>query len=92
MKKQTFKKAPNQPLNKGDVIGSKPKTCIVKANKQQLENIGCDADLMECEVEYIKDYPTGYSRVKTERKDISKVLGKPIFEFYDIPKIWLEFK
>jgi hypothetical protein len=92
IKNKLQKKHETKALNIADAIGSKPTTCIVKANKQQLENIGCDADLMECEVEYIKDYPTGYSQVKTERKDISEVLGKPIFEFYDIPKIWLEFK
>jgi hypothetical protein len=67
-------------------------TCIVKANKQQLEDVGCDEDLMDCEVVYIKDYPTGYSQIKFERKDMSQILGKPIFLHYDIPKKWLEFK
>lgn len=85
-------KAQDKALHIADVSGSKPTFCKVKANKEQLENIGCDRDLMECYVEYIKDYPTGYSQVKIERKDISDVLGKPIFEFYDIPKIWLEFE
>lgn len=54
----------------------KPTFCVVKASKQQLENIGCDRDLMGCKVEYIKDYPSGYSQVKIEREDI-KVLDKP---------------
>ncbi len=92
IKNKLQKRQKTKALNIADVIGSKPTFCKVKANKQQLENIGCDRDLMECSVEYIKDYPTGYSLVKIERKDISEVLGKPIFEFYDIPKIWLEFE
>ena len=92
IKKKLLKKQKTGALSITNVIGCKPTTCKVKANKQQLENIGCDRDLMECSVEYIKDYPTGYSQVKIERKDISEVLGKPIFEFYDIPKIWLEFE
>ena len=92
IKNKLQKKKKTKVLNIVDVIGSKTTFCKVKANKQQLENIGCDRDLMGCTVEYIKDYPTGYSQVKIERKDISEVLGKQIFEFYDIPKIWLEFE
>ena len=92
IKDKLQKRQKTKALNIADVIGSKPTSCKVKANKQQLESVGCDRDLMGCNVEYIKDYPTDYSQVKIERKDISEVLGKSIYEFYDIPKIWLEFE
>ena len=65
--------------------------CIVIATRDQLESVGCGRDLTNCEVEYLRDYHTGYSQVKVERKDISDVLGKEVFEFYDIPKRWLKF-
>lgn len=66
--------------------------CIVEATMQQLESVGCSKDLTKHEVFYIKDYPTGYCQVKIELKDVSELLGKPIFEYYDIPKLWIKFK
>lgn len=66
--------------------------CTIKASKQQLNNIGCPSYLHECEVVFIKDYPTGYCQVEMERKEIREILGKPLYEYYDIPKQWLECK
>lgn len=68
--------------------------CIVIANKEDFELVGIDRDLTGQVVEYIKDYPTGYSKILVEpREDVLAVLGdRARKEEYDIPKSWLDFK
>lgn len=66
-------------------------TCTVTATRVQLESVGCSQDLTDKEVEHVKDYHTGYSEVKFLRKDLTELLGKSIYETYDIPKHWLKF-
>jgi hypothetical protein len=93
MKKRIKNKIQKRELNKSiiDSIKSDPVFCKVLATKEQLEDIGCDLDLTGCLVEWIKDYPTGYSEVRIKNEDISNWLETPIYENYDIPKYLLKF-
>jgi hypothetical protein len=75
-----------------DIPVDNPTFCKVLATKEELEYVGCDLDLTGCEVEYIKDYPTGYSQIRIQNKEFTELLEKPIYESYDIPKYFLEFK
>ena len=68
-----------------------PVFCEVKASAIQLESIGCPENIHGIKAECIKDYPTGYSMIKVENKEISEAIGEPFFNFYDIPKNWLKF-
>ena len=65
--------------------------CTVTASLPQLEDVGCSTDLSKLEeVHYIKDYPTGYAQVRIERKDLTALMKKPMYEFFDIPKHWIK--
>ena len=74
-----------------DAVEPNPIFCKVLASKEELEDVGCDLDLTGCMVEYIRDYPTGYSEIRIKHEEISEILEKPIYQKYDIPKYWLEF-
>ena len=43
--------------------------CIVRATREQLESIGCSRDLTGKVVDYIADYKTGYSLIRTDPPD-----------------------
>lgn len=79
-------------LDQKEVVVINPVFCRINANDQQLEGIGCPLGLNGVIAEYIKDYSTGYSEVKVENKELTEALGEKIFNFYDIPKIWLKFE
>ena len=65
--------------------------CKVKANKEMLNDIGIVVDLENKIVEYVNDYNSGYSKIRYNVENISRILGKPHYVYYDIPKVWLEF-
>jgi len=91
LQKKLLKKQ-NTTVNITNVICGTSTMCIVRADRYQLDCIGIDLELTDCEVEYLKDYRTGYSQIRIERKELTELLGKKMFEHYDIPKKWLEFK
>lgn len=64
----------------------------VVASREELESIGISQDITNVEVLWIKDFPTGYSVVKTKAEQhIIDILGEEkSMIFYDIPKIWLK--
>lgn len=69
-----------------------PIFCRVIVDMESLDFIGFPSELIDAKLEYIRDFPDGYSEIKYERKEFTELLGKPIFELYDIPKSWLKFE
>jgi hypothetical protein len=92
IKKKLLKKQENKALSITNVIGCEPTTCKVLASKETLINLGIDLDLTNVFVEHIRDFKDGYSEIRIKNEEISKLLEKPIYEYYDIPKRWLEFE
>ena len=92
IKKKLLKKQEAKALSITNVIGCEPTTCKVLASKETLVDLGIDLDLTNVFVEHIRDFKDGYSEIRVRNEKISNLLEKPIYEYYDIPKYWLEFK
>jgi len=90
-KKKLDKKLNLRLLETNVVPSNEPIFCKVTATKMELEDVGCDLDLTGAIVEYIKDFPDGYSEIRVKQEEYSKWFGKPTFEYYDLPKGWLDF-
>jgi hypothetical protein len=92
IKKKLLKKQKAEALSITNVIGCEPTTCKVLASKETLVDLGIDLDLTNVFVEHIRDFKDGYSEVRIKNEEISKLLDENIYEYYDIPKYWLEFE
>ena len=92
IKKKLSKKQKTEALSITNVIGCKPTTCKVLASKETLVELGIDLDLTNVMVEHIRDFKDGYSEIRIKNEEISNLLERPIYEYYDIPKYWLEFE
>ena len=72
----------------------------IKANKEQLENIGIPYDITGLIGEFVMAYPTGWYRIRAKHTsygteytndfDIPKTFLQESFWYIDIPKTFLE--